>query len=351
MVITNGRAVAPVEGSKALSVLLALIGAIALSTSMWMNARFGWGLSADLGDRTILAVLHALLDPAAAGMIAAAGLMFRWSRRKQGVGVLAFAVLLIAYSILSVFGFMSARIATTQSHDAIVEMQKSQWAWTLKSSINRELPKQERLLLHNEAQEQSRMIQASISIIPDAQAAGIAAALGVPVDKVQRSLVMTSSCIAQTIKFVCLLAAVMIWPRGKDYEMQASSNSDVARGPCDAGGAPMQAASLASLAASPASMQAPSPPTPNASPASTPASRVMQGTTPAASLRKMPREKLYEYLRQHASGTLPPLSQRQMALETGWHQSSVSRKLRRIMKRTTRQVPKGDGTDAASRLM
>jgi hypothetical protein len=78
---------------------------------------FRMGTVPNLTDRTTLAVLHALVDPAAAGIIAA-GLMFRWEWRRQGIGFLAFAVLLIAYSMLSVFGFMSTRIAATQSHSA-----------------------------------------------------------------------------------------------------------------------------------------------------------------------------------------------------------------------------------------
>ena len=89
----NGTAVAGADGSKALSLLLAMIGAIALVTSMCMNVRFGWGLSPNLTDRTTLAVLHALVDPAAAGIIAAGGLMFRWDWRRQGIGLLAFAAL------------------------------------------------------------------------------------------------------------------------------------------------------------------------------------------------------------------------------------------------------------------
>jgi hypothetical protein len=38
-------------------------------------------------------------------------------------------VLLILYSMLSVYGFMSARIAMTQSHDKTIEFQKGQLGW------------------------------------------------------------------------------------------------------------------------------------------------------------------------------------------------------------------------------
>jgi hypothetical protein len=349
----DGAAVAAADGSKALSILLAAIGVIALVTSMWMNARFGWGLSPNLTDRTTLAVLHALVDPAAAGIIAAGGLMFRWDWRWQGTGLLAFAALLIAYSMLSVFGFMSTRIAATQSHDAIVEMQRGQWDWTLKSSIKREIPKQERRLLRAEAQDLAAKLEASLSIIPDAQATSIASVLDVPVAKVQRALVMISSGIAQTIKFICLLAAVMMWPCGKyAAKPTASSNDDMSGASSVATSASMQAASPASFPASPASMQAASPSTSHAPPASRApfatmqtaslASAVMQRRAPTASPR-MPLDKLYEYLREHASGMLPRLSQRQMALETGWHQSSISRKMRQLVTCMARRAPAQPG--------
>jgi hypothetical protein len=96
-----------------LRAVVTAIGGIALVTSMRMNARFGWGLSPNLADRTTLAILHAIVDPAAASIIAAGGLMFRWDRRRQGIGLLVFAGLLIAYSMLSVFGFMSTSARAT----------------------------------------------------------------------------------------------------------------------------------------------------------------------------------------------------------------------------------------------
>jgi hypothetical protein len=256
--------------------------------------------------------------------------------------------------MLSVFGFMSTRIATTQSRDAIVEMQKGQWDWTLKSSIKREIPKQERRLLRAEAQDLAGKIEASLSIIPDAQATSISNALGVPVAKVQRALTMISSGIAQTIKFICLLAAVMMWPRRRYAEKPISSSND------DISGASTQVASPASFSALPASMRAASSSKSHASPASLAPlavmqtaslasglpSAVMQGRARAASPR-MPLDKLYEYLRQHASGMLPPRSQLQIQRHLpaadgtrDWlHQSSISRKMRQVLKHLALRAP------------
>ena len=324
----------PSPGSKTVSVFLQAIAFAAMLVSMWMNARFGWGLAPDWVDRITLAVLHVLVDPAAAGLIVTGGLMIRWGWWWQGALFLAIALLLMGYSVLSVYGFMSNRIAMTQSHHAIVEMQRGQWDWASKSSINREVPKQERQLLRTEARELSKAVQASLSIIPDAQATSIASATGLPIAKVQYTLVMISSGIAQAIKFLCLLGGVMIWPQPRH---DAASRHHDASGAIDAVCVNMHVMqkAFASLSASKEASASPS-----ASTAHAPDAGLMQPTTTDRSKRtmqlaasettskKMSPPEFQEYLHQHASGLPLRLSQRQMALETGWHQSSVSRKLR-----------------------
>ena len=114
----------PNQGSKTVSLFLQGIAFAAMLMSMWMNARFGWGLAPDWADRISLAVLHVLVDPAAAGLIVTGSLMVRWGWRCQGALFLAIALLLMSYSMLSVYGFMSSRIAMTQSHHVITEMQR-----------------------------------------------------------------------------------------------------------------------------------------------------------------------------------------------------------------------------------
>jgi hypothetical protein len=73
--------------------------------------------------------------------------------------------------------------------------------------------RRDRSLLRGEAKELGEKIRTELAFIPDAQATSIAAAISAPVETVQRALVMVSSGVAQTIKFVCLLAGGMIWPR------------------------------------------------------------------------------------------------------------------------------------------
>jgi hypothetical protein len=183
-------------------------------------------LSPDITDRATLAILHVLIDPAAAGLVFAGSMMRRWGWNREGRWFQIIAVLLIVYSMLSVYGFMSARFAVTQSHDALIAYQKGKLNWTYKSIVNSEIPKGERRLLRADAKEIDKEIKASLAFIPDAQAASIADAFGIAVAKVQRTLVMISSGAAQAIKYVCLLCGVMIWPRRQSGGLDKTDKAD-----------------------------------------------------------------------------------------------------------------------------
>jgi hypothetical protein len=68
----------------------------------------------------------------------------------------------------------------------------------------------------------------------------------------------------------------------------------------------------------------------------------------------MSRDELDAYLHQHASGLAPRISQRKMAEETGWSQSSVCRKLHRQQEQTVddggaRRL-RGDADEAAKKF-
>jgi hypothetical protein len=326
------------QGSKTISVFLFVIGIAALGISMWMNFRFGWGLSGDLADRTTLAVLHVLVDPAAAGLVVAGTLMRRWGWRMEGLGFQIIAILLILYSMLSVYGFMSARIAMTTSHDAVIAMQKGQLDWTRNSSVNRELPKVERRLLRQEAKELTKEIGRSLAIIPDAQAASIATAIGVSVDKVQRALVMISSGIAQAMKFVCLLAGVMIWPRAK----QADSTTDASSG---GGGDKSDKRKLELVKPTAAKLSGLS------ARDNTRLSRLseeLSELSPDACAR-MPFLEYDALLREHAMGLRPHTSQRQLAKLTGRTQQAVQARLKKINRQLEATRDKLSATTTAAR--
>lgn len=324
----------PREGSRTVSIFLVCVGLVALGASMFMNFRFGYGLSKDFTDRTTLAILHVLTDPAAAGLVVAGTMMRRWGWKREGTAFQVIAGLLILYSMLSVYGFMSARIATTQSHSAVVAMEAGRLDWTQKSSVNRELPKSERRLLRSDAKELAKELRSSLAIIPDAQAASIAAALSIPVEKVQRGLVMISSGIAQALKFVCLLCAVMIWPRRDGLQDQSKRDASATGG---GGGKRLRVVSDADDAAD-ATKKIPAK---SAMQTASHHDATTQRSAPTAlwsGAPKMSPDELYDYLHQHASGQHPPMTQRQLAAVTGWSQPSVCRKLRRQQERADRKA-------------
>ena len=132
------------------------------------------GLSHDFTDRTTLAILHVIVDPAAGGLVVAGSMMRRWGWTREGRAFQVIAVILILYSMLSVYGFMSSRISAMHRHNAIITAQKGQLDWMRNSSINRELPKAEHSLLRSDAKELMKELRALLSIIPDAQAQAIA---------------------------------------------------------------------------------------------------------------------------------------------------------------------------------
>ena len=321
------------QGSRTLSTFLMFIGLVALGISMWMGFRFGWGLSQDLADRATLALLHVLVDPAAAGLVLAGSMMMRWGWKREGWLFYGFALMLVLYSMLSVYGFMSARIAVTQSHDSVVAMQMGRLDWTQKSSINKELPRSERRLLRADAKEMSKEIRASLAIVPDAQAASIAAALGVRVEKVQRALVMIASGIAQSIKFVCIICGVMVWPRSvasPKQEEAAPPKSDMGGGgknihvlkPADAG----DAADAPKKIRASANMRMNTP--------------QRSASVPSTGAFKMSPSELQEYLDRYANGPRP--TQLAIARETGWSQPTVSRQLLRAQERANRKAARAN---------
>ena len=183
------------------------IGLCAVATVMWMTGRFGWRLQEVDADRWVSAGLHVLNDAAGAGLVVASSVMLGmpgWKARIMGVIALICALLLVAYSIVSVYGFMSTRITHLESHNRIVAYQQGAIDWTRKTIINRDLPKSERQMLHDELRKADKELKATLRFIPDAQAAGIAAWFNTTVERVQRALVIVTSGVGQLIKVACL---------------------------------------------------------------------------------------------------------------------------------------------------
>jgi hypothetical protein len=203
------------EGSRPLSILLGIIGVCAMLVVMWMTARYGWSLQDDIADRSASAALNILVDPAAAALAAASGSMLKYIGWRKVMGVIAvlISLILVGYSIISVYGFMSTRIAHLEAQKKVVEMQLKDFEWKRATSINRYVPKSERAYLRQESQAAYEDLKRSLTFVPDAAASSIAAIFGTTVEKVQRALVLIGSCVGQLINVSCLFFGSILWPR------------------------------------------------------------------------------------------------------------------------------------------
>ena len=138
------------------------IGLGAMATVMWMTGRFGWSLQEVTADRWASACLHLLNDAAGASLVAASGVMLNlegWRTRLMGLIALPCALVLVAYSIASVYGFMSTRITQLESHKNIVAWQRGELDWKRKTSISREVAKSDRQLLRAEAHHAAKQLK------------------------------------------------------------------------------------------------------------------------------------------------------------------------------------------------
>jgi hypothetical protein len=122
------------------------------------------------------------------------------------------ALILVLYSIVTVYGFMSTRIAHLESHKQLVAMQTKDLDWKRATSVNRDLPRSERLFLRQEARAAREDLKKSLMLMPDAAASSIASIFNTGVERVQRALVLVGSCVGQLIKVSCLFFGMAVWP-------------------------------------------------------------------------------------------------------------------------------------------
>jgi hypothetical protein len=154
----------------------------------------------------------------------------------MGLIALLFALVLVTYSIVSVYGFMSTRISQLESHKNIVTYQQGEIDWKRKTIINRELPKADRQMMRAELRMASKEHKESLRFIPDAQAASIAAWFDTTVERVQRTLVIVTSGVGQLIKVACLFFGFSFL----SYRSEGAPSSDDRSGAGGGGGPPAQ---------------------------------------------------------------------------------------------------------------
>jgi hypothetical protein len=201
-----------------LSIILIAIGSGALLAIMWVMGRFGWTLlndQADRYDRYASTALHMLVDPGTVALISVSLVCRRgWRSALVSTIVWLFSVVLVCYSVLCVYGFMSAPIATKiEAHIKHVEGQKQAANWQV--VVKKTVPGSERM----ENRQSEERLEHPPAIDPATRAQSIADLFDTTPLRVQRGLVMTVSCVGQIIILVCLFCGFFIWPHKVGHAM------------------------------------------------------------------------------------------------------------------------------------
>ena len=185
------------------------IGLGAMATVMWMTGRFGWSLQEVTADRWASACLHLLDDAAGASLVAASGVMLNL------VGV-AYAAdgsdrSALRVSPRCVLHCIRLRVHVPRALRSW-RMTKNIVAWAkgansignVRRALAERSPNRIASCFCAEAHHAAKQREGSLQFVPDGQAAGIAAWFDTSIERVQRALVITTSCIGQLIKVACI---------------------------------------------------------------------------------------------------------------------------------------------------
>lgn len=245
----------------AINIGLVIVGAAALGVLLYFNGRFGWSLGTTDADRVAYATLHILADLASAGLVAwsaaiAARGAWRW-RVRAWVAFLC-ALGFTSVSILTVYGFMSTRIAAVQGHTAVLETQKGVAEWLKTQTVNPEVANAyaaaasecasgrgprclgaearaqalagQQANMGKELRQQFKQIEATASIVPDSHASAIASITGMSLGAAQKLLMIVMSAFGQSVKFACLFFGIKglsqtIWRRRRTVSASPKGSS------------------------------------------------------------------------------------------------------------------------------
>ena len=331
----------------AINIWLIAVGAAALGVLLYFNGRFGWSLGTTWGDSVGYTVLHVLADLASAGLVAwsasiAAKRKWRWRMRAWAAFLCALAF--TSVSILTVYGFMSTRMAAVAGHTAVLETQKDHAKWLAGQTVKADVANAyaaaarecatgrgplcaaaearakalagQQSSMRIELRQQFKTIEATASIVPDSHALAIAGATGLSLATVQKLLMLIMSAFGQSVKFACLFFGIKGWVahRMSTVSRTVPSTSEGGGGTSVKGSQPLEPSKRndETVAAKPGNV--------------TP---LRKAERPVVELSpELPRLSLPEYLKQHAGVTYA--SQTALAKATGFSPATVSRELKRL---------------------
>ena len=201
------------EGNRWLGHALISVGMCALVVSIYISAKVGWSLADDLADRAATAITLGIADFSAAMLLLAASILWVRGTRWRSASALAFAGLFLAVGYTSAYGFFANRIAVHASHKAATKIDEDYLAWAKGQTVNRELPRSERLSMRAEVKAANQELKATASLISDRYAVPIASSLGWSLETTQARITGAIAAIVYAVKFAGLWFGPMFWPR------------------------------------------------------------------------------------------------------------------------------------------
>jgi hypothetical protein len=327
-----------------------------------MVSIFGEGMGVDARSQKLYARAHVVVH--VFGTLSAILItVFRANGHKLHSNIAIVAMLTCGgYGIVNMIGFTStSRVAVAEAKTAVntaaerqyqaaLAAKKAEIAWTRNTVVNEVNRKEKRRLeeaLEKKEKELAEIrppVPTATTVLADPQATLFERLIGWTAENWQLVLPIPVAFLIYAAEALSFIFAVHL-AVGAMVDFRAARSSRQRGGEDGGSCGPSPAYRVAARVATSPSVEVPA-----ASPTSASSATIRS---------KMSRDQLDAYLHQHASGLASRISQRKMAAETGWSQSSACRKLRRQREGTARggggkrlqTVPEASDTDDAATKM
>jgi len=190
--------------NRLLSLALYCIAVIALTSSTYLNFRYGWGWLHNSNDDAVIATSHALAPPAAAALVIASIKKWRQGREEEAAAPFCFALIFCLFSAGCAYNFLTA---ASRSHLPITSTTHDADGWAQGTVVNREpLPKVGRKIGKDIKQLPNELPDPPTKSI---QSPKVDSAASAPFGFIP---VMFASGLGPTITIICLIYGVLLWP-------------------------------------------------------------------------------------------------------------------------------------------
>lgn len=318
------------ESSRFIGGALIFTGVLALIVSIYVSGKVGWSLADDTLDRAATALILGLADFAAALLILAGSILWVWERRWQSMAALGVSVLFLAMGYLSAFGFFSSRIAVHLAQKAAIKVDQDYLAWAKGQTVNREIPRSERLSMRAEVKAANKELRATASVVSDKYAAAIATFFGWTLEATQTRLTAAIAATAYVVKFSGLWFGPIFLLRRRRQGVERSARGNTGNdGDGDGKVVPLHKPEPSTAAMNADPLPAASNSTANAAaPAAAATQRSERAVEPLTQVQQRWTEKEVDaYLTEVADS--PKLSWRAMGQMMGWDHTTLFKRWQR----------------------